>query len=600
MLFAAAAFAQTRTGELTVAADGTGQFKTVQEAVDHAPSHAHERFVIHIKPGIYREPVRVPADKTFLTLRGDDAKSTVITFDRHAGLPGLNGKPIITFDTPTVFIQANDFTAENLTFENSSARQGQAVALTIMGDRGVFRNCRFLGFQDTLLAQAGRQYFDHCYVQGAIDFIFGGSAAYFDHCEIHVIANGYITAANTPQDQKYGYVFSHAIITGEPGVLTYLGRPWRAYAATVFLNTEMSTAVRPVGWNNWNDPAKEKTARYAEYGSSGPGGDKSTRVAWARQLSDGEAKTYSTENVLGGEDGWNPLTGEVKRRVTIVQGQERPATLRPDSTLLAATSSRLMRSDDGYRWTPAAGSFPSANTQNPSVTRSPEGVFYWLWSSGTRGDKAFSFSTSPDLVHWSEPQRVEIMAKLNALDVVSPRLFYDEAGRRYIVTWASTMAANSIQSFQEDVENNPRIWYSITEDFKSFSDPKLLFDPNYSVRDAVIVKVGDRYALIHDDVTTPVRSLRVAFADTPLGPWGPSRDAFTERNVENPIPVQLGGEWWIYAFNTARGEPEIVKTRDFWSFSEDEGFRTNLYRAQIFGVIEVPSAAAPRFTPIRE
>jgi len=549
-LFAAAAFAQPRAGEFTVAADGTGQFKTVQEAVDHAPPHSRERFVIHIKPGIYREPVRVPADKTFLTLRGDDAKSTVITFDRHAGLPGLYGKPMITFDTPTVFIQANDFTAENLTFENSSARQGQAVALTIMSDRGVFRNCRFLGFQDTLLAQAGRQYFDHCYIQGATDFIFGGSAAYFDHCEIHVVANGYITAANTTQDQEYGYVFSHATITGEPGVLTYLGRPWRPYAATVFLNTEMSTAVRPVGWNNWNDPAKEKTARYAEYGSSGLGGDKSGRVAWARQLTDTEAKTYSIENVLGGEDGWNPLTGDVKRRVTIVHAQERAAPLPPDSTLLAASSLRFIRSDDGYHWTPVAGSFPSGSTRSPFLTRSPEGVFYCLWSSGARGDKAFTFSTSRDLTHWKEPQRVEIMAKLNALDVVSPRLFYDEAGRRFIVSWGSTMTANSIQSFQEDVENNPRIWYSITKDFESFSDPKLLFDPNYSVRDAVIVKFGDRYALIHDDVTTPVQSLRVAFGDSPLGPWGPSRDAFTERGFENPVAIQLGVEWWIYDANS--------------------------------------------------
>ena len=148
----------------------------------------------------------------------------------------------------------------------------------------MFRYCRFLGFQDTLLAQAGRQYFDHCYIQGATDFIFGGSAAYFDNCEIHVTANGYITAANTTKDQQYGYVFSHCKITGEAGALTYLGRPWRAYAASVFLNTEMSNNVRPVGWNNWNDPAKEKTARYAEYASTGPGGERGSRVAWGAPI----------------------------------------------------------------------------------------------------------------------------------------------------------------------------------------------------------------------------------------------------------------------------------------------------------------------------
>jgi pectinesterase len=315
---AACAAAQSNLRELTVAADGSGQFKSVQEAVDRAPSHSHERFVIHIKPGIYKERVTVPPEKTFLTLRGDDAKTTVITFDVHpAPTGGPNGRALITFDTPTVFIQANDFTAENITFENSAGRQGQALALTIMSDRGVFRYCRFLGFQDTLLAQAGRQYFDHCYIQGATDFIFGGSTAVFDNCEIHVTANGYITAPNTPQDQKFGYVFLHSKITGEPNALTYLSRPWRGYAGTVFLNTEMSSAVRPVGWNNWNDPAKEKTARYGEYGSTGPGGDTGARVVWAHLLTDAEAKTYSIENVLGGIDGWNPIAGTVRVEVKI-------------------------------------------------------------------------------------------------------------------------------------------------------------------------------------------------------------------------------------------------------------------------------------------
>ena len=170
--------ARGQAREITVAADGSGQFTSVQKAVDSAPSHSRERSVIHIKPGIYRERVTVPPDKTFLTLHGDDAMTTVITFDMHP-MPNPNGgRALITFDTPTVFIQANDFTAENITFENSAGRQGQALALTIMSDRGVFRYCRFLGFQDTLLAQAGRQYFDHCYIQGATDFIFGGSAAY--------------------------------------------------------------------------------------------------------------------------------------------------------------------------------------------------------------------------------------------------------------------------------------------------------------------------------------------------------------------------------------------------------------------------------------
>jgi len=591
---AACASAQPNSRELTVAADGTGQFKSVQEAVDHAPSHSRERFVIHIKPGIYKERVTVPPEKTFLTLRGDDAKTTVITFDVHpAPTGGPKGRALITFDTPTVFIQGNDFTAENITFENSAGRQGQALALTIMSDRGVFRYCRFLGYQDTLLAQAGRQYFDHCYIQGATDFIFGGSTAVFDNCEIHVTANGYITAPNTPQDQKYGYVFLNSKITGEPNVLTFLSRPWRAYAATVFLNTEMSSAVRPAGWNNWNDPAKEKTARYGEYASTGPGGDTSARVGWAHKLTEAEAKTYTIENVLGGIDGWNPKTGVVLTAVTVAkESAPKPAPLTRGSVLLAPAPSdeglRFAYSTDGIRWSAAGGArIAVAGMQDPSLLRAPDGSFHLVWSGGTRGDKGFSYASSQDLIHWTPPRRIEIMAKQNALDVVSPRLYYDADRGQFIVTWASTMAANSIQAFQEEVDANPRIWYAATSDFQSFSDPKLLFDPNYASKDGVILKDGKTFALLHADNTIPMHRLRVAFGETPLGPWGPSRDAFTEKFVENPEAIQLGDEWWIYDTNSKTRATGLLKTRDFWTFADagpihfPDGMR-------MAGVLEVP------------
>jgi pectinesterase len=592
---AACASAQPAVQGLVVAADGTGQFKSVQEAVDHAPSHSHERFVIHIKPGIYKERVTIPPEKTFLTLRGDDAKTTVITFDIHpAPTGGPNGRALITFDTPTVFIQANDFTAENITFENSAGRVGQALALTIMSDRGVFRSCRFLGYQDTLLAQAGRQYFDHCYIQGATDFIFGGSTAVFDNCEIHVTANGYITAPNTPQDQQYGYVFLNSKITGEPGALTYLSRPWRAYAATVFLNTEMSNAVRPAGWNNWNDPAKEKTARYGEYASTGPGSDTNARVGWAHKLTDAEAKTYSIENVLGGIDGWNPITGAVRSQVKVVQtsGAPKAAQLDRGSVLLApATSAEGLRfaySTDGIRWSASGGArLAIAGMQEPSLLRARDGNFHVVWSSGARGDKGFSYASSQDLITWTPPRRIEIMAKQNALDVVWPRLYYDADRGQFIVTWASTMAANSIQAFQEEVDINPRIWYATTSDFQSFSDPKLLFDPNYASKDGLILKDVKMFALLHTDNTIPMHRLRVAFGETPLGPWGPSRDAFTEKFVENPAAIQLGGEWWIYDTNSQTGVTGLMKTRDFWTFTDSatihfaEGLRMT-------GVLEVP------------
>ncbi|HEY1760199.1 MAG TPA: pectinesterase family protein [Bryobacteraceae bacterium] len=591
---AACAAAQLTPREVTVAADGTGQFKSVQEAVDHAPTHSHQRFVIHIKPGIYKERVTVPPEKTFLTLRGDDAKTTVITFDVHpAPTGGPNGRALITFDTPTVFIQANDFTAENITFENSAGRQGQALALTIMSDRGVFRYCRFLGFQDTLLAQAGRQYFDHCYIQGATDFIFGGSTAVFDNCEIHVTANGYITAPNTPQDQRFGYVFLHSKITGEPNVLTYLSRPWRGYAATVFLNTEMSSAVRPVGWNNWNDPAKEKTARYGEYASTGPGGDISARAGWARRLTDPEAKTYSIENVLGGVDGWNPHTGVVRSQVKITAASKNdPAPLDRGSVLLATAASddglRFAYSTDGYRWTLAGGSrLAVPDLQNPSLLRASDGTFHIVWARGARGDKSFSYASSKDLITWTHPQRIEIMSKQNALDVASPRLFWDSDHTQFIVTWASTMAANSIQAFQEEVDTNPRIWYSTTRDFQSFADPKLLFDPNYASKDGVLLKDGSKFALLHTDNTIPMHRLRVAFGDSPIGPWGPSRDAFTEKFIENPAAIQLAGEWWIYDTNSKTGATGLIKTRDFWTFSDSGTIRfpDGLHMA---GVLEVP------------
>jgi pectinesterase len=194
-----------------------------------------------------------------------------------------------------------------VTFENSAGPVGQALAIRIDGDRVTFRNCRFLGWQDTILANRGRHYFEECYIAGHMDFIFGGATAFFEKCHIHCLKDGYITAASTPENQPFGFVFSHCTIIGDsPDVKTYLGRPWRAFASVTFLNTEMSGVVRPVGWNNWRDPAREKTARYAEFNSTGAGADSRARAPWARQLSATEAKAITVKNVLGGSDGWNP------------------------------------------------------------------------------------------------------------------------------------------------------------------------------------------------------------------------------------------------------------------------------------------------------
>ena len=195
---------------------------------------------------------------------------------------------------------------ENITFANGAGPVGQALALRADGDRLVFRHCRFLGWQDTILVNRGRHYFVDCYIEGHVDFIFGAATAYFDRCHIHCLRDGYVTAASTPEDTAHGYIFADCRITAADGVKTYLGRPWRDYAKTIFLRTELTAAVRPEGWHNWNKPQAEKTTFYAEYGSTGPGASPATRVPWARPLTAELAGALTPGAVLGGADGWNP------------------------------------------------------------------------------------------------------------------------------------------------------------------------------------------------------------------------------------------------------------------------------------------------------
>ena len=301
--------------ELVVAADGSAKYRTVQEAVMAVPAGtADSPVVIRIKPGTYKEIVYVQREKRFFKFVGEDASKTIITYDLNANIKGVDGKPIGTFRTPSVQIDADDFTAENITFENSAGPVGQALALRVDGDRVVFRNCRFLGWQDTILLNRGRHYFEDCYIAGHVDFIFGAATAFFERCHIHSLRDGYVTAASTPDNQAYGFVFARCRITAEsPAVKTYLGRPWRAHSAVTFLDTEMSEAVRPEGWHNWNYPEREKTVRYAEHQSTGPGAKQAARVPWARSLTKAEAKAITPEKVLAGADGWNPKTGRTKK-----------------------------------------------------------------------------------------------------------------------------------------------------------------------------------------------------------------------------------------------------------------------------------------------
>jgi pectinesterase len=303
---------------VTVAADGSGDFKTLTAAIDAIPERATTRTTIHLKPGTYKERIVFPKEKPLVMLLGDDPATTVITFDNTHNTLGADGKILSTSKSASVFIYGNDFLGRNVTFENSAGPVGQALAINIYGDRAIFLNCRFLGWQDTVMTNRNRQYFRDCYIAGHVDFIFGAATVYFKNCEIHCRDKGSITAASTPQTAKYGYVFDHCKITSEaPAGSVILGRPWRPYGATIFLNTEMADCIRPEGWGDWGE-ANQKTARYAEYRSSGPGADPDKRAAWTKQLPADEAKQITVESVLAGDDGWDPEAeaAEVENRGT--------------------------------------------------------------------------------------------------------------------------------------------------------------------------------------------------------------------------------------------------------------------------------------------
>jgi pectinesterase len=292
---------------LVVAAEGGGDYRTVQEAVDAVPAGNRERFVIRIRPGVYKERIVVPKGKPFVSFEGEDAGKTILTFDLNARSRGPDGREIGTFNTASTTIQAADFSALGVTFENAFGVGAQALAISVGGDRAAFRRCRFLGWQDTILTHGGRQYYEDCYIAGHVDFIFGGATAFFKDCEIHCRGNGYITAASTPETEPFGYVFAHCRITAEPGVSkVYLGRPWRPFAGVTFIDTTICGAVVPEGWHNWGEPSREKTARYAEFQSTGPGASPGSRVGWSRQLTADQAAAITPEAVLGGRDGWAP------------------------------------------------------------------------------------------------------------------------------------------------------------------------------------------------------------------------------------------------------------------------------------------------------
>jgi len=306
---------------LTVAQDGSGDYKTIQDAVNATRDLGQARVVISIKKGVYHEKLIIPSWKTKISLIGEDNTNTIITNDDYSGKPNPGGKDAFgkekfsTYTSYTVLVQGNDFIAKNLTIENTAGRVGQAVALHAEGDKCIFINCRLLGNQDTLYAASenSRQFYKDCYIEGTTDFIFGEATAVFENCVIKSLADSYITAASTTLRQQFGFVFFNCRLVAGPGVnKVYLGRPWRPFAKTVFIRTQMGAHILPEGWNPWKGdamfPGKEKTAFYAEFENTGAGSNTSGRVSWSHQLAAADMKKYTLKNILGGHDGWEPET----------------------------------------------------------------------------------------------------------------------------------------------------------------------------------------------------------------------------------------------------------------------------------------------------
>ena len=308
LLSIVAVSAAERKYDFVVAQDGSGDFTTVQEAINAVPDFRKaNRTTILIKKGDYKEKVIIPECKINLTLVGEDGAK--ITYDDYASKPNRFGEEKSTSGSASCYIYAPDFIAENLTFENSSGPVGQAVACFVSGDRAIFRNCRFLGCQDTLYTYGypTRQYYEDCYIEGTVDFIFGKATAVFNRCNIHSRGDGYVTAPATPEDSKYGYVFHDCKLTGADGVKNVpLSRPWRPYAQAIFINCDLGDHISPAGWNNWGKESNEKTVTYAEYNSKGPGANPSARAPYSHQLTD--PTPYAITTVLAGDDGWNPLS----------------------------------------------------------------------------------------------------------------------------------------------------------------------------------------------------------------------------------------------------------------------------------------------------
>lgn len=295
-------FAQTSNPEkykysYVVAKDGTGDFKYIQDAINAMRVFPLGPITLYIKNGIYKEKIELSANNTDVTFIGESLDKTIISFNDYSGRGKMG-----TFDSYTVKISGNRFKAENITFENTAGRVGQAVALYVDADKAIFKNCKFLGNQDTIYhgGENSRQFFVDCHIEGTTDFIFGPATAVFKNCTILCKANSYITAPNTPKDKEFGFVFldCKVLVTSEVDKM-HLGRPWRAWGKSVFINCELPKEIAPLAWDNWGNAENEKTAFFAEYENKGEGFKPKERASWTHQLKKAESERYSLKNILG-------------------------------------------------------------------------------------------------------------------------------------------------------------------------------------------------------------------------------------------------------------------------------------------------------------
>ncbi|WP_453990606.1 pectinesterase family protein [Bacillus nitroreducens] len=296
--------------KLVVSQNGEGDFETIQAAIDSIRVFPLEAVTIYIKEGFYEEIITIPENKPTITIIGAGEKKTTISGSKFARMKNANGSEIGTFETATFHIFADSIQIKNLTIQNVAGygdEIGQAIALYVSGDKCTFKHVRLLANQDTLYLSKGRHYFSECYIEGHVDFIFGAGISVFDQCIIHSLRKGYITAASTPMENDFGFVFKNCKLTGaKEATEVYLGRPWRPYAHTAFINTWMGEHIHPNGWDNWRNEENEHTSRYIECNSTGPGSDSSERVKWANLISEEETSTYTLENIFRKNDKWLP------------------------------------------------------------------------------------------------------------------------------------------------------------------------------------------------------------------------------------------------------------------------------------------------------